>query len=395
MKSKKIRFLLIPVYILTAVILTHQNNAQEADAIDISLKLDYQHKQPFGPGIMLEKSKAENVLIGKAPGGLLVSVERLPEPKSARRFRIDTDADGNLENEPYHDLLPDSSITIELKRKWPNGRQQILPYSINTHIYRDKDNEVQESLSWFPHYRAEGKLKIKNCQTLLVVLDANGDGLFDEHDFTKATSIGLDKNGDGKIWGAEEWLKGNQIVDYCGASLLIENLKIDGSTISFAETNLRVPKIGDPLPAFSIATDDGKSIESAKLRDKIFLLDFWASWCSPCVGKFVDVKQLDKEFGDDLKIIAINVDNQSETQVARQIIKKFELKWPQVISGRGEEDPLWKMFGSMANNRLSIPLYVLVDHQGVLRYAGDGSDNFRELHANIQKLIQLKNQSAN
>jgi len=69
--------------------------------------------------------------------------------------------------------------------------------------------------------------------------------------------------------------------------------------------------------------------------------------------------------------------------MAREIIKDYRLPWPHVMSGKGQADPLWKTFGGMEGNRLSIPLYVLVDAKGVLRYAGNGGENLTELRHQI------------
>jgi hypothetical protein len=96
------------------------------------------------------------------------------------------------------------------------------------------------------------------------------------------------------------------------------------------------------------------------------------------------VKQLDAEYGKDLEILAVNVDEKERVTMAREIIKDYGLRWPQVISGQGEADPLWKTFGGMEGNRLGIPLYVLVDAKGILRYAGDGGENLIELRQKIE-----------
>ena len=115
-----------------------------------------------------------------------------------------------------------------------------MPYIIKYSRYVDKTNETRESFLWISHYRAEGKLRINNCETLLVVLDLNGDGLFDQRDFSSGTSIGLDRNGDGRIWGKDEWLKGRQIIDYCGATLVVDSLEADDSLVDRIEAAIDV-----------------------------------------------------------------------------------------------------------------------------------------------------------
>jgi hypothetical protein len=48
------------------------------------------------------------------------------------------------------------------------------------------------------------------------------------------------------------------------------------------------------------------------------------------------------------------------------------------------------MFGGMVDNQMAIPFYVLVDHKGLLRYAGNGGEKLSELRANVQELIKIK-----
>lgn len=95
-----------------------------------------------------------------------------------------------------------------------------------------------------------------------------------------------------------------------------------------------------------------------------------------------------KEFKTDVSVIAINVDEASRLPNAREIIKTYGLTWPHVMNGRGEADPLWKMFGGMEENRLAIPLYVIVDAEGTLRYAADGGEDLSELRRLIRSLLK-------
>jgi creatinine amidohydrolase len=359
--------------------------------VGISLKINEEVQQfsgwviASGTGSAFRYTDPAGKDIGQAPGNVLFKFERANNPSGALHLWVDSDGDGNLENETSQVVPPGSSVIVKVNRKWPNGRQQRLPYVIK-HSRTERQGQVRQDLLWMPHYRAEGRFNAKSCTALFAVLDLNSDGQFDDKDFSSGTSIGLDRNGDGKTWGADEYLKGNQIIEYCEEGFLIERLEADGSSITLATTALRVPRLGEKLPTFSLKTEEGAAISSADLLGKVHLLDFWASWCKPCVEKFGAVKQIGETFKQDLSIIAINVDEESELSMARQIIKDYGLRWPHVISGKGERDNLWRVFGSMEGNRLGIPLYVLVDAEGRLRYAGNGGDNLTDLQARIKDL---------
>ena len=373
--------------LILTFVLASPARSQELIRLELPLTLNEQESGFANFTIHFDEKISDSTRVGKAPGGVLISLEKLNDPPNAYRIKVDADGDGNLSNESPRLLSPNSSINVRVTRP---GTKRSLLYTIEYSRELDKSNTVQERVSWSPHYRAEGKIKINNCEALLVALDLNGDGRFDGQDFAQGTSIGLDRNADGRIWGREEWLSGNQIIEYCGRAFLVNGIDVNGSHISLIETSLRVPKIGERLPEFSLMTVEAKTIELHDLKGKIHLLDFWASWCKPCVEKFLLVKQLDARYGDELAIIGINVDENARLAMAHRIVKDYDLEWPQVMKGQGEADPLWKVFGSMENNRLAIPLYVLIDPRGILRYTGNGGEDLSEIRKVIEELKKSK-----
>lgn len=386
MESFKAQLMLLLVGIIVTCSGITPNRQTKANKIMVHLKLNEKYEPFVGTEINFPAAQSKISLIGKAPGNVLVAAERLTNPEFGYRIKVDSDGDGNLDNETSYTILPNVPLIVRVTRKWLNGKQQQLPYVIKYSRFVDKMNDIRESFLWGAHYRAEGTLTIKDCKAILAVLDLNGDGVFDHKDSSMGTNIGLDRNGDGFIWGSDEWLKSRQIIDSCRTSLLADDIAADGSSITLIETDLRVPKIGDVLPAFSLTTDEGRVILSDKMRGRIFLLDFWASWCQPCIEKLVYLKQLEREFPGEFEIIAINVDEQPYLQNARQIISKNGLKWPLIMNGLGEADPIWRILGGMNNNQMSIPLYILVDDKGILCYAGNGGEKLSELRTKIQNI---------
>jgi thiol-disulfide isomerase/thioredoxin len=221
----------------------------------------------------------------------------------------------------------------------------------------------------------------------IAAFDINGDGLFDRNDFQLGTSIGLDRNDDNEFSGRDEWLRGSQIIEFCGMQFLIDGIADDGSSITLVRTALRSPRVGEAIPPLSFTTIDGNQIGTNRLRGRTFLLDFWASWCIPCIEKFDALKKLADEFGARFTIIAVNVDEPARLSQARAVVARYQLEWPIVMQGLGEADPIWKMLGGMQENRLSIPMYVLVDEHGIIRYAGNGGDDFADLRGQLRATL--------
>lgn len=189
-------------------------SAQEPEKLNIALKINPDIKQFSGKmiasatnGAVTYTDPASNGL-GKAPGEVLIKIEPADAASHTYRILVDADGNGDLGNDTAQVALPSSSVTVKINRKSAIGATQTLPYLIDYSRDTDRNRQARERFLWFPNYRAEGKLKTKNCEALLSVLDLTNDGQFDADDSAKGTNIGLDRNGDGRIWGKDEYLKG-------------------------------------------------------------------------------------------------------------------------------------------------------------------------------------------
>ena len=218
------------------------------------------------------------------------------------------------------------------------------------------------ALRWKPQYRAEGTLVVGDCSRMVAVFDLDGDGVFDRKDLTNGTALAIDVNNDGRFWGAGEWFKEGDIFQVCGKRWEIASLSPTGDWIEFRESRLAQVHVGQPPPpSLKLQTDDGKTVDIGELRGRWYAIDFWASWCVPCLQKFPELRQLSTEMGDRLGIYLVNVDDADRLDLAKEAIAKFDLPYPKSWSGKGQDDVLWRTFGTVLEDHLSIPLYVLVD----------------------------------
>jgi thiol-disulfide isomerase/thioredoxin len=144
---------------------------------------------------------------------------------------------------------------------------------------------------------------------------------------------------------------------------------------------LPIPAVGQPYP-FALTDISGSAIESESLRGKVVLLDFWASWCFPCMEKMPKLKALyDSYHGDGLEVIGVNLDASDEAR--DKAIQELGLSWHQSVPP-GEEDDrdLW----TQAMGLRSIPRLLLIDRAGILR--ADCAPN--ELEAELKALIESR-----
>src|ERR1700689_3520092 len=70
-----------------------------------------------------------------------------------------------------------------------------------------------------------------------------------------------------------------------------------------------VVKAGDTAPAFSIQTDTGKTVTARDFGGKLLILNFWATWCAPCVQEVPSLDQLERQLGQrGLVVLGVSVD---------------------------------------------------------------------------------------
>jgi peroxiredoxin len=72
-------------------------------------------------------------------------------------------------------------------------------------------------------------------------------------------------------------------------------------------------KEGGQAPRFSLTTDDGKQITATSFGGKVLVLNFWATWCAPCVQEIPSLNEFQKEFANKgVVVVAVSVDKNAQ-----------------------------------------------------------------------------------
>lgn len=122
---------------------------------------------------------------------------------------------------------------------------------------------------------------------------------------------------------------------------------------------------GDTVPALKLKSADGKVVPIESFRGKPVLLDFWATWCAPCVAAMPKLAQIYKE-GKDKGLVLLSIDQDEDAAKATAFLEKNGYSWTNFHDGDGE---IQNLMGSSP-----IPRTVLVDAKGQIVYdttAGD------------------------
>jgi len=157
-----------------------------------------------------------------------------------------------------------------------------------------------------------------------------------------------------------------------------------GTTAEDAQALVANPRRGREkyAPEFSFPAADGQTISLDALRGKVVLLDFWASWCGPCVRALPSVKKAQKDYAKDAFVV-VGISADRDGRAWRTFTDRNGMSWPQYWDENGT---LQRLFDVQA-----IPTYVLLDAEGIerLRVKGAGFHEARNLSAEIDKQVKL------
>jgi thiol-disulfide isomerase/thioredoxin len=91
-------------------------------------------------------------------------------------------------------------------------------------------------------------------------------------------------------------------------------------------------KPGDPMPDLAIKTLDGQALRISSLKGKVVLVDFWASWCAPCVAEIPNMQTISAAHAHD-KFFMISLSEDEDLKEATRISKLENITWPQAWVG--------------------------------------------------------------
>jgi thiol-disulfide isomerase/thioredoxin len=160
---------------------------------------------------------------------------------------------------------------------------------------------------------------------------------------------------------AEAWLERGDVTKARSLATEVSSQTSEEELKSTADALVKkLDRLGKPVN-MKFTAIDGRSVDVTAMKGKVVLLDFWATWCAPCMQELPNLKETYQKLHDrGFEIVGISLDHGKED--LKKVVDGQKLSWPQHFDEENENNRFAAEF-----NISSIPTMWLIDKKGVLR----------------------------
>jgi len=133
-------------------------------------------------------------------------------------------------------------------------------------------------------------------------------------------------------------------------------------------------KLSSPMPELTVASNQGTPVRFAELRGQVILLNFWATWCRPCIEEMPLLEELHTQYRDaDFTVLGVNIEDTTDSDKLRQVnsfVNSKNITFPilydhqKAVFNAIQEQIIIKQMG--------LPTTLFIDSNGDVRYLHEG-----------------------
>ena len=170
----------------------------------------------------------------------------------------------------------------------------------------------------------------------------------------------------------------------------------DGSTYYFCSKDCKIEFDSDPLaylppvlprpaPAFVVEMPEGKDRALADLRGKVVLVDFWATWCKPCLETMPRLQKLYSAYSArGFEVLGVSIDEDKDrVKKIKKMVTKMAISYPIFIDAK--QTPAWYQFKVKA-----IPAMYLLDGESQIVAQWTGKIDYKEVEKEVLKRLDKR-----
>lgn len=163
-------------------------------------------------------------------------------------------------------------------------------------------------------------------------------------------------------------------------ALLADHALDDAERVQILRQLYRVDYTG-PKPFTDVAgpTLDGATVGTADHRGRVLLVDYWATWCVPCLQAMPGVVAVYRDLHEQgFDVVSISIDDEPARPHLAAKVAELKLPFPVIFDGKG-----WKSDLAIKNKVLAVPAMFLIDRQGRVRFTGLEGEELKQRVAEL------------